>query len=200
VTYRGPAPKLKQFRAFDVPGIPGGFKPVDFPFVDAEGRVQGAFVYVKRGLEGRRFPVPDSPAVIYQTGLMYEPRVLGVRVGQALEFRNLDNLLHVAHPVPMPNREHGRAQPLTQAPQIFVFDRTEVMISVHCDVHPWMRAWVGVVEHPFFAISGEHGNFELGTLPAGKYTIGAWHERLAIEDREILVDGDVTMELTGVLK
>ena len=201
VTFRGVPPKLKRPKTFDVPGLPGGFQFVDQPFVDAAGGVQGAFVYVKRGLEGRRFPIPESPSVLYATELMYEPRVLGVRVGQPLEIRNLDRVLHAAHPLFFLNREYGRGQrPPPPEPERFVFGRSEIPILIRCDVHPWMKAWVGVVEHPFFSVTDEQGKFELINVPAGKYTVGVWHERLIFEDQEIVVSGDTTMDFIGVLK
>ena len=195
VKFRGIPPKPRHSKIFDVPGVPGGFRAIEEPIADADGNVRGAFVYVKKGLEGRWFPAPRTPALLFQSELMYEPRVLGIQAGQPLEVRNLDRVLHSAHALPAVNREFGMAVP---PPQTFTFEGAEIMIPFQCDVHPWMRAWVGVVDHPFFAVTGEDGKFELGNLPAGKYTIGAWHERLAIEDREIEVAGETTMELIGV--
>jgi hypothetical protein len=196
VTFRGVPPKPRHPRTFDVPGLPGGFRLVEDPFVDAECHVRGAFVYVKRGLEGRSFQIPESPVVLQVTGLTYEPRVVGVRVGQPLVFQNLDRMLHVPHVLPDVNPVFDR----TSTDERYVFRQPEVMVPIRCDIHPWMRAWVGILDHPYFTITDEAGNLDLGTLPAGKYTIGAWHERLSFQDQEIVLPGAGMLEFVGTLK
>jgi hypothetical protein len=199
VTFRGVPPKPRVFRANGIPGFPPGGIPRDDLVLDRDLHVRWAFVYVKKGLEARRFPSPTTPVVLQQVGLIYEPHVLGVQSGQPLLIQNLDRQLHVAHPIPFVNPFFGRSMP-PPTRETFRFTQPEIAIAVKCDVHPWMKAWVGVVEHPFFSVTDEQGKFELINVPAGKYTVGVWHERLTFEDREIVVTGDTTMEFTGVLK
>jgi hypothetical protein len=74
------------------------------------------------------------------------------------------------------------------------------MVRLGCDVHPWMTAWVGVVEHPFFAVTDAEGRFEIAGVPAGSYTISAWHERLGTIERKVTVQkgmAPIELELTG---
>lgn len=154
---------------------------------DAEGNVQYAFVYVKKGLEGKTFDVPKTPAVIDQKGCRYEPHVLGVMAGQELLIKNSDDLLHNIHALPFNNKEFNFGQPQKGMEEKKVFTQPEVMVKVKCDVHPWMSAWVGVVEHPFHAVTDASGKFEIKGLPPGKYTLEVWQERY----KSVTVDVEV---------
>ncbi len=196
VKFAGRPMPRKRIRTGGLPGLPpeGIFR--DDLVLDAESNVRWAFVYVKAGLEGRSFPPPSEPVMLYQTEYRYDPHVLGIQVAQAVEVRNLDQEDHSTHVnlgfcrglVPRGHRE------------ILQFSHPELMVPVSCNIHPWMRAWVGVLDHPFFAVTDAEGKFEIGNLPAGKYTIGVWHERLAFPDQEVEVRSDRTMEFVGVLK
>lgn len=165
---------------------------------DAQGNVQWAFVYVKKGLEGKKFEVPKTPAVLDQKGCQYHPHVLGVMVGQDLLIRNSDDLLHNIHALPFNNREFNFGQPQKGMEEKKQFTTPEVMVKVKCDIHPWMSAWVGVLEHPFHAVTGPDGNFKIEGLPAGKYTIEVWHEKYKVVSQEVEVKAAtiVNFELT----
>jgi len=149
---------------------------MDDVVVDAEGNVQWAFVYVKKGAEGKK-PEAVAPAVINQTGCRYEPHVLGIVVGQDLIIKNSDDLLHNIHALPFTNKEFNFGQPTKGLEEKKQFTAQEVMVKVKCDVHPWMSAWIGVVDHGFFAVTGADGKYAIpGGLPDGKYTVEVWHE------------------------
>lgn len=165
---------------------------------DAQGNVQWAFVYVKKGLEGKKFEVPKTPAVLDQKGCQYHPHVLGIMVGQDLLVRNSDDLLHNVHALPFNNREFNFGQPQKGMEEKKQFTTPEVMVKVKCDIHPWMSAWVGVLEHPFHAVTGPDGNFKIEGLPAGKYTIEVWHEKYKAVSQEVEVKAATTVnfELT----
>ena len=143
-----------------------------------DGGLANVFVYVKSGLEGKVFAPAGDPAVLEQRGCLYLPRVLGIRVGQTLAVRNADPVSHNVHPKPRNNRDWNQQQ-APQAPDLLRrFARPEVMIPVRCDVHGWMKAYIGVVDHPFFAVTSTTGGFALPGLPPGEYTIAVWHEVL----------------------
>lgn len=165
---------------------------------DAEGNVQWAFVYVKKGLEGKKFEAPKTPAVLDQKGCQYHPHVLGVMVGQDIVIRNSDDLLHNIHALPFNNREFNFGQPQKGMEEKKQFTTPEIMVKVKCDIHPWMSAWVGVLEHPFHAVTGPDGNFKIEGLPAGKYTIEVWHEKYKSVSQEVEVKAatSVNFELT----
>lgn len=158
-----------------------------------DGRLANVFVYVKRGLEGKSFPAPVEKKSVDQRGCLYVPRVLGVQVGQTLELTNSDATFHTIHAVPAANAEFSEPQAQGNPPIGRTFDKPEVMVPLRCDIHPWMRAWVGVLPHPYYAVSGEDGAFSIPSLPPGKYTLEAWHEKLGTQTREVTVGPHQTL-------
>jgi plastocyanin len=155
--------------------------------VGDEHALQNAFVYVKSGLEKVTFPVPSEPVVIDQQKCRYLPRVVGVRVGQSLQIHNGDPLLHNVRSDGEINQPFNQGQPVQGMTFSYTFTTREVMVPVKCDVHAWMRAYVGALEHPYFAVTGEAGTFTLANLPTGTYTIAAWHERLGTREQQVTV-------------
>ena len=151
------------------------------------GSVANVFVYVKSGLEEKKFEPPSEPVTIEQKGCRFGPRVIGIQAGQPLKIINSDPVTHNIHPRPKENREWNQSQEPGAQPMIRKFARTEVMFRVKCNVHSWMRAWLGVVEHPYYAITPASGAFELRNLPPGKYTIAAVHEEFGAREQEVTV-------------
>jgi plastocyanin len=151
------------------------------------GALQNVFVYVKDGLRGLKFPVPATPVVLDQKGCHYQPHVFGVQVGQPVELLNSDSTLHNVHAVSTANREFNTGQPLQGMRFTHTFSTKEVMIPFKCDVHSWMNAYVGVLDHPFFAVTGPDGTFSLTRLPPGTYTIEAWHEKLGTQTQSVTI-------------
>jgi plastocyanin len=169
-------------------------------FVVSNGGLQNVFVYVKDGLGTLKFPVPATPVVLDQQGCSYMPRVVGIQVGQSLDIVNSDDTLHNVHALPMVNREFNRGQSLKGLKSTTVFTAPEVMVPFKCDVHRWMNAWVGVVEHPFYAVSGEGGAFELKGLPPGTYTIEAWHEKLGTQTQSVTIGAKESKSIAFTFK
>jgi plastocyanin len=169
-------------------------------FVVSDGGLENVFVYVKDGVGSLKFPVPTTPVVLDQMGCTYAPRVFGIRASQPLEILNSDETLHNVHAMPANNREFNRGQALKGMKHTHVFTTAEVMVPFKCDVHNWMNAWVGVLDHPFFAVSGAGGAFEITDLPPGTYTIEAWHEKLGTQTQSITVGSKETKDLSFVFK
>lgn len=134
-------------------------------------------------------PAPNEPAVIDQHGCMYHPHVIGVRVGQPLQFRNSDGILHNVHGLPNENREFNLGMPPTLKEKSTTFNKPEAFFPVKCDVHPWMHAFVAVMTHPFFDVTEKDGKFQIADLPDGTYTLEAWHEKLGTQTQEVTVSG-----------
>ena len=155
-------------------------KPVyDEPVITAkDGGLASAFVYIKSGLDGKNFEPPKEKVTLDQHGCIYVPRIFGIQVGQTLAVKNSDPVSHNIHPLPKENREWSQQQSPESTDLERKFARAELMIPIKCDVHKWMRAYAGVLPHPYFAVTGADGSFELRNLPPGEYTVGVWHETL----------------------
>ena len=155
--------------------------------VGPEGGLQNVFVYVKDGLGDRIYETPTAPIVLDQEGCRYEPHVFGVFVAQPVEIRNSDPTLHNVHAIPKTNDEFNFGQQPNTPAVTRTFDEPEIGLSFRCDVHGWMRAYANVVTHPFFAVTKADGSYEFKGLPAGTYTIEAWHERLGTQTQQVTV-------------
>jgi plastocyanin len=143
--------------------------------ITADGSIANVFVR----LEGTfpPSPVPTTPVVIDQRSCVYGPRVVGMRVGQRLQIRNDDDLLHNVHSSSAANNSFNVGQPKAGAVFEYTPKSPEVMLKLGCDVHRWMVAFVGVMPHPYFAVSNTTGEYEIAQVPAGTYTIKSWHEQ-----------------------
>jgi plastocyanin len=169
--------------------------------VGGDGKSLGnVFVYVKDGLGNYIYDTPTEPARIDQEGCRYIPHVFGMRVGQPLEILNSDPTLHNIHATPKVNREFNTGQPIEGMRTTHTFDQPEVMVPFKCDVHGWMNAYVGVLEHPYFAVTDNDGRFSIRTLPAGTYTIEAWHERLGAQEQMVTIGEKETKDIAFTFK
>jgi hypothetical protein len=155
--------------------------------VGGDGGLDNVFIYVKEGLDGVQFPTPASEVVMDQSGCRYIPRVTGVQTDQGLVFRNSDGLAHNVNVAQGANRGFNLNQPVSMDSPARTFATPEVMIPVRCDVHGWMHGFVGVIAHPYFAVSANGGSFNLNTLPPGDYVIEAWHERYGVQTQNVTV-------------
>ncbi len=155
--------------------------------VSPEGTLANVFVYVKSGLEGKKFEAPKTAVKIDQKGCWFEPRVIGMQTGQTLQVTNSDPVTHNIHPEAKVNREWNQSQAPEDGPLSRRFAQPEVMIRVKCNVHKWMRSWIGVVDHPYFAVTGGDGNFEFKDLPVGTYQVVAWHEKSGLQEKSLVI-------------
>jgi plastocyanin len=135
----------------------------------------------------RAFPAPKEPVVIDQEGCVYAPHVVGAITGQEVHILNSDATTHNIHPVPNVNREWNKSMPPGADKLVESFAREEIMIPVKCNIHPWMRSYIGVLQHPFFAVTGEEGSFSISGLPPGDYTLAAWHEKFGTVEQQVSV-------------
>ena len=190
IAFEGAKPTMPRIRMDAVPACTQtNPEPVysEEVIVNDNGTLRNVFVYVKEGLGDRTFPVPSAPVALDQRGCTYHPHVLGVMTGQKIQIKNSDPTNHNIHPLPTVNREWNQSQPPASADLIQEFARPEVMVTVKCNVHPWMKAYVGVQRHPFFAVTGTDGTFSLKGLPPGDYVIEAWHEKYPAIQQKVTV-------------
>ena len=168
--------------------------------VNKNGTLGNVFVYIKTGLEGKKFQPPSFAAVMDQKGCWFEPRVLGIQTGQELEVTNSDPVTHNIHPRAHVNREWNQSQAQGTAPLERRFGYREIMIRVKCNIHNWMHAFIGVVDHPYFAVTGSDGSFELKNVPPGEYTIEAWQEELGVQEQHVTVSPSGKAEVAFTFK
>ncbi len=162
--------------------------------VNGNGTLANVFVYVKEGLESLQFPTPGA-VLLDQNGCVYLPHVLGVMAGQDITIKNSDGLLHNINASPAEQRGFNTSQPVAME-TTRAFGTAEVMVPLRCDVHGWMNAYVGVLDHPYHSVSNGSGAFDLSTLPPGEYVIEAWHERYGTQTQNVTVTTGQTAEVT----
>ncbi|MBI4970730.1 MAG: carboxypeptidase regulatory-like domain-containing protein [Candidatus Omnitrophica bacterium] len=159
--------------------------------VNSNNTLKNVFVYVKDGLGNQVFTAPKEPVVFDQNTCMYNPHIFGVQVGQPIEVLNSDTTLHNVHAMGEKNKGFNLGMPIKGMKLKKTFSEPEVMVKIKCDVHPWMSAYVGVLSHPFYAVSGDDGTFKIENLPAGTYTIETWHEKYGTQTQQVTVaDGE----------
>jgi plastocyanin len=168
--------------------------------VNPNGTLANVFIYIKSGLEGKTFEVPATPVTLDQRGCWFQPRVFGIQTGQTLQVTNSDPVTHNVHPVAQVNREWNHSQGPGEDPLARKFARHEVMIRVKCNIHSWMRAFIGVLEHPYFAVSGPDGSFQIPNVPPGDYVVEAWHETLGTQEQKISVTPSGKVEINFTFK
>jgi plastocyanin len=168
--------------------------------VNPNGTLANVFIYLKSGLEGKAFAVPSTPVVIDQKGCWFHPRVMGIQVGQTLQVTNSDPVTHNIHPLAQINRDWNHSQGEGDPPLARRFIKPEVMIRVKCNIHSWMHAFIGVVDHPYFAVTGPDGTFEIRNIPPGDYVIEAWQETLGTQEQKITVTPSGKIETNFTFK
>jgi plastocyanin len=202
VKFEGPLPKTMPINMAADPKCamqhPGAVMRDDV-MTGSGGGLGNVIVFVASGLGSRNFEVPNDPVVIQQKGCMYWPHVIAMRANQKLEVLNSDKTAHNIHPTPANNREWNKFQP-PGSPLEETFPREEVAIPVRCNLHPWMRGYIAVFKHPFFAVTGKDGSFQLPSLPAGEYMVEAWHERLGTLTQKLTIAAGESKKIEFVFK
>lgn len=184
ITFNGAVPAAKKIDTSADPVC--GQKDPNLQTEDTvvkDGKLANVFVYIKEGAatDGTKigdysWTAPATAATLDQNGCHYRPHVMGVMTNQKVSITNSDPTQHNVHPTPKVNPEWNQTQPNGAPPIEKTFARAEVLIPVKCNQHPWMKAYIGVLKHPFFAVSAEDGSFTIKGVPAGTYTVAAWRE------------------------
>jgi plastocyanin len=192
VVFDGPKPVAKTLDMSANPACMNAHKGAppksEEVVVNDNGTLKNAFVWVKAGLPAdKTWATPTNAVELNQNGCLYQPHVIGVMVGQNVDIKNADPTNHNIHPLPANNPDYNQSQPPGAADLMHSFAREEVMVPVKCNVHNWMRAYIGVVGNPFFAVTGDDGSFSLKGLPPGTYTIQAWQEKYGTQEQTVTV-------------
>jgi len=154
----------------------------------ADGKLANVFVYLKGGpVDSHSFPTPSDAVTLDQQGCRYHPRVIGIQVNQTFRVTNSDNTTHNIHPSPKRNEEWNQMQAQGAPPIEKKFGRPETLIPVKCNQHPWMKANIGVLAHPYFTVSAKDGTYTIKNVPPGSYTLVFWHETLGEQTQQVTV-------------
>lgn len=172
--------------------LPGGCKEGGSQYTDEvivnNGKLENVLVRVVKGLEGKTFTdVPTEPVILNQKNCIYHPRMAAARVGQEVVFVNSDPIFHNVRSVSKTNEKFNFAMPKKDQRISKRFDKPEFFVQAKCSIHPWMSANLAILEHPFFAVSNNKGEFTIKKLPVGTYTVEIWHEVFGVQTREITV-------------
>jgi plastocyanin len=186
VRFEGSVPKPQKIDKSQDPAC-GNAPAFDESLVVNNGDLANVFVYVKAGLHIGGFGVGERPPAIEQRGCRYQPHVLGALVGETIEIVNADETTHNIHPMPTQSKQWNESQLPKDPPIIKKFDKSELMIPIKCNQHPWMKMYLNVVDNPWFAVTDENGKFKIKGLPPGEYTLAAVHEKLGEQDMKISV-------------
>ena len=200
VKYDGKAPKPKRLRMGADPvcgsSHSGPVYSENFKMAK-DGSMEDALVWLKNvDYSGG---VPSSPAVLDQKGCVYAPHVFGMMAGQELLIKNSDATLHNIHSMPKVNKEFNFAMPKVVKKKKSTFTKSEPdPFYIKCDVHPWMKTWVLVSDHPYYAVTDESGNFTIENIPAGTYEVVCWQEKFgskrALQSKVTIGDGSTTKD------
>jgi Carboxypeptidase regulatory-like domain len=155
--------------------------------VGPAGELANVFVYVKNPPAGN-YPPPATPLTLDQKGCKYYPHVSGLQTGQKLAIKNDDATLHNVHALPAVNSQFNEGQPVQGMVAEKTLDKPELTpFKIKCDVHGWMKSYMAVMPHPFYAVSQMNGQFTIPNLPPGTYTLVAWHEKYGQQEQSITV-------------
>ena len=202
VTYGGDKmPKVKTLKldadAKCKAAHPGGKAKDDHYKIGAAKELEDAVVYIRKGLpKGKEYPTPSTPVQLNQKGCMYEPKVFGVQTNQKLKIVNSDATLHNVHAIPKSNPGFNIGMPRQgMVNDKKSFPNPEVAVKIKCDVHPWMWSYAAVLPHPFFSVTSADGSYEIKDLPAGDYTVEAYHSKLGRTRKDVTVGASDTKTL-----
>ena len=166
--------------------------------VDKDQNLKNVLVW----LEGVKYSgeVTKEPAIIDQVGCIYKPHIQGVMKGQEVIIKNSDATLHNIHSMAKVNNQFNFAMPKVVKEKKTSFDKLEEPFYIKCDVHPWMKTWVSVFDHPYFATTDDNGNYKIENIPPGEYRVVAWHEMdkkfAGFKQTGTVTIGDETSELS----
>jgi len=203
VKFEGAAPKMASIQMSADPYCQSqhGSAPAmeEDSVVGPAGELANVFVYIK-DIKGN-FPAPTTPVTIDQKGCQYHPHVNAVMVGQPLDIKNDDNTLHNIHALPTVNSQFNEGQPVQGMVSTKKLDKAEMTpFKIKCDVHGWMKSYMAVMPHPFYAVSQTNGTFTIPNLPPGSYTVVAWHEKYGQQEQQITVGAKESKAMSFTFK
>jgi plastocyanin len=158
------------------------------------GELKNVVVRIAKGVSNPP-PAPSTPAVVDQNGCMYHPRIVVAQAGQPVEIRNSDMTMHNVHTYKGNQTLFNLAHVQGTPPKTKKFPTVGDVVKFRCDVHPWMTGYVLVTDNPYYVVTADDGKFNLTGIPAGKYTVEAWHEKYGTLTKDVTVAEGKPVEL-----
>jgi plastocyanin len=189
IRFSGRAPARREIdMSQDSACVESNRRPLTDDVIVSRGKLANVFVYVTGGaLDEYAFEPPARPAVLDQKGCLFVPHILGLQVGQKLHVLNSDPTTHNVNMQAKSNAKWNQSQAQGASPIVKTFARAEMIIPIKCNQHPWMKVYVNVMRHPFFAVSSRDGSYRLEGLPPGEYTLVAWHEMFGEQRMQVMI-------------
>jgi len=198
VLWDGPIPKIKDVDMGSTPGcldIHGGNPKSETLVLGNDNSIANILVRIRRGLPTTAsYTAPSDVAEVDQYGCVYKPHVLAIQKGQTISYKNSDVVPHNVHTLSEANPAFNKAVNVGGNPIDRTYDAEELFF-VKCDIHPWMKCWVHVIDHPFFTVTQEDGQFEIAGLPDGQFELEFWHEKMGTRHQIVSVDSGQLTEL-----
>ena len=194
VKYEGRVPNLPSIKMDADPGCAKKHSTApknEMLVLGSDNTMGNVLVRVRSGATGD-YSAPKDAVALDQNGCQYVPHVLAVMADQPMKIKNSDGLLHNVHALPKVNQGFNQAMPGSVKEVTRSFSKTEPPFKIKCDVHPWMAAYVAVLDNPYYDVTGADGKFSLDGLPPGDYELEAWHEKLKTKSAKISIKGDET--------
>ena len=191
VHFQGKAPSLRPIVMDKDPvcaGEQSGTVLSEDGRVNANGTLPNAFVYISKGSGNLSGHVPANSVTLTQKGCTFGPHVLGIMVGQTLQVVTQDPTTHNIHVTAAKGNRDWNVSQQPGTPSVTTkFSQPAIMVPVHCNIHPWMEAFIGVVTNPYFAVTGDDGNFHIKDVPPGDYTLSVWTATFGTQERSVTV-------------
>jgi len=193
VRFSGQAPEPRQI---ENQGCHTAAEPIfdETVVVNSNGTLANVIISIE-GIAGGPFDGSSQPQVkLDQKSCAFVPHVVAVQVRQPLNVSTSDPTTHNVHYIPAKNPADNFGLRSKGESKTISFEYAEV-VRVKCDVHPWMTAYVGVFDHPYFAVTDDVGSFEVKNLPAGTYTLVAWHELFGKIEKQLQIKDATPVEV-----
>ncbi len=200
VTWAGDPPSAQVDRVYRDSGLCGEDVPIDELVISNESRgIEGVIVSLEGVTRGKPLPSPGS-LVIENRGCRFLPPTFVTILGATLQIQNLDPIMHYTH-ARLDTRFGPTLWNIIQ--QAGAEGRTKLLdtpglLDIRCDLHPNMKAFIRVLDHPYFAPTSFEGHFELHKVPPGSYTLNAWHPRFGTKSTPVTVPeagGSITVDM-----
>lgn len=197
VFFKGQAPKPRKLKIAGNPEcsmmVHGNLYSEEL--VTSNGKLQNAIVFIKEGLEDYQFPIPEESVLIDQKNCTFVPHVVAAHKYQKIELLNSDPTLHNVNAKSKNSRGFNIGFPSKGMKRLVSFSADELHIPIRCDLHPWMKGFIAVFDHPYFQVTGPDGSFSFSPLPPGKYTVAVWHEKLGSQTQVMEIKPKKTKDL-----